>query len=569
MGRKKIQIRKIENDRQKTVTFARRRAGLIKKAHEIAVLCGVKVTLLIFDQKDACHLYSSEENTDSLIVKYFTKQYTTNESKRRKDLMAGAAVPVSAGQDANSQSYSQPASQPPSNHSVATFSNRRRVAVVNEYKVVSVGAGSEDIAVKSDKKFYDPDLNMMGHHPHHPHHQHQQHHHHHPGAHTESHGSGNTPGGSSAMSRPPMPRGGSHFVPIAPFQSKRPVATRPNTNKRTLSHALMDTPPNHGDKGTSDSMSELLTPDSQPASTRLMKVRRGMFSNLTRTNSLPPNVGINSTNPSAATPVSTTNHDVPVTSMYTSPNSTLFSPLPFCSTGPTPPGSSRKEATLEGGGGKTIMGGGAPTHYPTPVSMGLGIHHNYPSPMDPTDLVSFQAAFPDLKSGAEGYELATHNLFNTLSNRNAGSKPASNMSTFSSGPPVDNLRRSTSYNVATPTQMGKGSTDALGLPNMYYGFQPSLPNAGETVPSVQSTVSSINSVNTNPNSNGAHHTNGPCEQVDGSIPGSFANLGLDSATIMELMGQTPSMESFHMDELAGLNFQTWLSEGCPTAVPTE
>ncbi|RKP37894.1 hypothetical protein BJ085DRAFT_11063, partial [Dimargaris cristalligena] len=51
MGRKKIQIRKIENDRQKTVTFARRRAGLIKKAHEIAVLCGVKVTLLIFDQK--------------------------------------------------------------------------------------------------------------------------------------------------------------------------------------------------------------------------------------------------------------------------------------------------------------------------------------------------------------------------------------------------------------------------------------------------------------------------------------------------------------------------------------
>ncbi|ORX63900.1 MADS-box protein FBP24, partial [Linderina pennispora] len=57
MGRKKINIREIENSRQRTVTFARRRAGLIKKAHELSVLCGVQVAMVIFDSKNASHVY--------------------------------------------------------------------------------------------------------------------------------------------------------------------------------------------------------------------------------------------------------------------------------------------------------------------------------------------------------------------------------------------------------------------------------------------------------------------------------------------------------------------------------
>ena len=59
MGRKKIKIREIENERQKSVTFTRRRSGLIKKAHELSVLCDCKVVLLMFDNKDACHLVRS------------------------------------------------------------------------------------------------------------------------------------------------------------------------------------------------------------------------------------------------------------------------------------------------------------------------------------------------------------------------------------------------------------------------------------------------------------------------------------------------------------------------------
>lgn len=66
MGRKKIRIESIENERQKMVTFARRRAGLIKKAHELAVLCDCKIALLIFDRNDNCHLVRVNVNKQML-----------------------------------------------------------------------------------------------------------------------------------------------------------------------------------------------------------------------------------------------------------------------------------------------------------------------------------------------------------------------------------------------------------------------------------------------------------------------------------------------------------------------
>ena len=52
------------------VTFSRRRAGLIKKAHELAVLCDCKIALLIFDRTDTCHLFSSDQQAEELLKKY-------------------------------------------------------------------------------------------------------------------------------------------------------------------------------------------------------------------------------------------------------------------------------------------------------------------------------------------------------------------------------------------------------------------------------------------------------------------------------------------------------------------
>ncbi|KAK4399867.1 Floral homeotic protein APETALA 1 [Sesamum angolense] len=48
MGRGKVQLKRIENKINRQVTFSKRRAGLLKKAHEISVLCDAEVALMFF-----------------------------------------------------------------------------------------------------------------------------------------------------------------------------------------------------------------------------------------------------------------------------------------------------------------------------------------------------------------------------------------------------------------------------------------------------------------------------------------------------------------------------------------
>ncbi|KAF9682023.1 hypothetical protein SADUNF_Sadunf05G0064300 [Salix dunnii] len=48
MGRGKIAIRRIENQTTRQVTFSKRRAGLLKKTHELSVLCDAQIGLIIF-----------------------------------------------------------------------------------------------------------------------------------------------------------------------------------------------------------------------------------------------------------------------------------------------------------------------------------------------------------------------------------------------------------------------------------------------------------------------------------------------------------------------------------------
>ncbi|KAH7433965.1 hypothetical protein KP509_07G094900 [Ceratopteris richardii] len=47
MGRGKIEIRRIENASSRQVTFAKRRAGLVKKALELSILCDAEIAMLI------------------------------------------------------------------------------------------------------------------------------------------------------------------------------------------------------------------------------------------------------------------------------------------------------------------------------------------------------------------------------------------------------------------------------------------------------------------------------------------------------------------------------------------
>ncbi|XVF74001.1 hypothetical protein PTKIN_Ptkin13bG0026900 [Pterospermum kingtungense] len=48
MGRGRVQMKRIENPVHRQVTFCKRRAGLLKKAKELSVLCEAEIGLLIF-----------------------------------------------------------------------------------------------------------------------------------------------------------------------------------------------------------------------------------------------------------------------------------------------------------------------------------------------------------------------------------------------------------------------------------------------------------------------------------------------------------------------------------------
>ncbi|CAN6199742.1 unnamed protein product [Urochloa humidicola] len=61
MGRGPVQLRRIENKINRQVTFSKRRNGLLKKAHEISVLCDAEVALIVFSTKGKLYEYSSHE----------------------------------------------------------------------------------------------------------------------------------------------------------------------------------------------------------------------------------------------------------------------------------------------------------------------------------------------------------------------------------------------------------------------------------------------------------------------------------------------------------------------------
>ncbi|KAJ4847482.1 Agamous-like MADS-box protein agl31 [Turnera subulata] len=57
MGRKKVELKRIEKKSYREVTFSKRRNGLFKKAQDLSILCDAQVAILI--TSGAGKLYTS------------------------------------------------------------------------------------------------------------------------------------------------------------------------------------------------------------------------------------------------------------------------------------------------------------------------------------------------------------------------------------------------------------------------------------------------------------------------------------------------------------------------------
>ena len=72
-GKSKIEIKYIQDDRRRHDTLYKRRRGIIKKVHELGVVCGLKISLVATDFTNICFTYSNDHRVDPNLTHIFKK----------------------------------------------------------------------------------------------------------------------------------------------------------------------------------------------------------------------------------------------------------------------------------------------------------------------------------------------------------------------------------------------------------------------------------------------------------------------------------------------------------------
>ncbi|KAL7685043.1 putative transcription factor, MADS-box [Plasmopara halstedii] len=136
MGRKKIQIKRIEDDRNRQVTFAKRKNGIFKKAMELSKLCDCEIALIVFDSNEKLYQYSST-GVDQILLKYteYGEPYETKDNsdyeimfgEKKKQLQLAAkeaAAAAAAGANAEvSINYNMGHGSTPNGAALQSFQN--------------------------------------------------------------------------------------------------------------------------------------------------------------------------------------------------------------------------------------------------------------------------------------------------------------------------------------------------------------------------------------------------------------------------------------------------------------
>ena len=89
MGRNKISIQKIKNEKIRNATYYKRRKGILKKAMELSLLCDVEIFMGIYPkQMSNNHLliFSTSTNIDYFYDKYINNPLLKKEIYGLKDV---------------------------------------------------------------------------------------------------------------------------------------------------------------------------------------------------------------------------------------------------------------------------------------------------------------------------------------------------------------------------------------------------------------------------------------------------------------------------------------------------
>ncbi|KMZ66286.1 hypothetical protein ZOSMA_2G02980 [Zostera marina] len=83
MGRAKLKIKRLENAGGRQVTFSKRRAGIVKKATELSILCDIDLALLMFPPAGKAIMCLGENSTMDQVLHKFSQQTPQERAKRK------------------------------------------------------------------------------------------------------------------------------------------------------------------------------------------------------------------------------------------------------------------------------------------------------------------------------------------------------------------------------------------------------------------------------------------------------------------------------------------------------
>ncbi|KAL6498435.1 Agamous-like MADS-box protein agl11 [Orobanche hederae] len=108
MGRGKIEIKRIENNTNRQVTFCKRRNGLLKKAYELSVLCDAEVALIVFSSRGRVYEFANHNkaNLKKIYGCWLVRNGIRSTIERYKKATADSSS-VYTTQEINAQFYQQ------------------------------------------------------------------------------------------------------------------------------------------------------------------------------------------------------------------------------------------------------------------------------------------------------------------------------------------------------------------------------------------------------------------------------------------------------------------------------
>ncbi|XP_058194153.1 agamous-like MADS-box protein AGL12 [Rhododendron vialii] len=80
MARGRVQLKRIENPVHRQVTFCKRRAGLLKKAKELSVLCDAEIGVLIFSAHGKLYELATKGTMQGLVERYVNSTVETHQA---------------------------------------------------------------------------------------------------------------------------------------------------------------------------------------------------------------------------------------------------------------------------------------------------------------------------------------------------------------------------------------------------------------------------------------------------------------------------------------------------------